>query len=683
MNEQLILVADSDPKNLQILKENLESAGFRVETVTNGIRAWEFIINTPPNIVLSEVTLPEVSGLELLERIQSDERTRKVPLIFLTNKRELQDRIHSLKMGAKDYLVKPLHVKEVIAHIKMVLARLDRKTAKETNSYFKLVGRLEELSIFDLIESFGVERKTGVLNITNKKNQTGQIFFKDGCVINATQGDFRKEKAVFQMLPWSSGDFSMVFKEVGVPDEIAVSNLGLLLQGLKRMEQREKYIQQLPGANVKFLPTSTFQSLLTKKKLSKEVVNFVSLFDGNRDINAIIENSTYEEIRTLDLTIRLFKQGFIKPSSPQMRVTRRPSPELLDVEPDIQPPIFEEKRPPKIAKPAPKAAPIPAPKPIRSQPIQAPKPERPPKAAVPEYRQVARKIEPQQPAPKPVAPKREIPPEPKPAAYKVNAVPEIKPEELNQEMETPIRNKIVLPKEDGKLKPMAMPKPPKPPAGEYPPAELESEIIKTVVFKKKPVEKKIPEIIEPVSLKEPQTDLFIFIGDSEIPKQSVFQALVENDFKKRNFNGIGIGEIKISSIKVSDNYAVNLVSIPLDGKFNVLLDNYADKLSAYSLVVDCLQPDQWEYFGYVARMLHERHIRPFSVIATNMTNSDIPSMEVLRDRLNLSQNIPVHICEPINKANIKNILIASIPNWPRERSHNISKKDFASYELES
>jgi CheY-like chemotaxis protein/signal recognition particle receptor subunit beta len=696
MNEQLILVADSDPKNLQILKENLETAGFRVAVVSNGTRAWEFIKNTPPAIVLSEVTLPEISGLELLERIQEDEQTNHIPLIFLTNRRELQDRVHSLKMGAKDYLVKPLHVKEVIAHIRMVLARLDRRHSKDSNSYFKLVGRLEELSIFDLIESFGVERKTGVLNVINNKKQTGQIFFKDGCVINATRGDFRKEKAVFQMLPWNSGDFSMVFKEVNVPDEIAVSNLGLLLQGLKRMELKEKYIQHLPSSKVYFLPTSTFQNLLAKRKLPKEVVKFVSLFDGKRDINAIIENSIYDEIRTLELINRLHKQGFIKSASPRSKVTRRPSPEL----PDVQPTIIEDERPPRVAAPKPEVRIKPAPQPeirpemktepesipeerpkirIEPQPRPAPKPDI---QAIPEPGPVAKPDVKVEPAPKP-APRPEIDAEPEPIA-------ELKPKaEPLPIAERPVKKPPKAPEViddrngDGRIKPKSVARTPKPPAEEYPRVELEEEIIKTVVFKKKPVEKKPPEVIESVSSQKARSDLFAFIGDPETPQSSLFLNLVKSNYKQRNFTGVGIGEIKVSSIRISNQYAVNLVSIPLKGKFNVLLDNYAEKLSAYALVVDCYQPGQWEYLGYVARMLHERYITPFVVVAVNMQKSDVNSMEVLRDRLNLSQSVPVFICEPITKANIQKMFAEHIPNWPLKQSRTLSEKDFVPFEIES
>lgn len=316
MSKQTIVVADSDPKNLQILKENLESANFQVRTATDGLQAWEQIVKDSPAIVLSEVSLPGLDGLQLLERLQQDKATAFVPLVFLTNKRELQDRIRSLKMGAKDYLVKPLHVKEVIAHIKMVLGRLERRKPENGDSFFKIMGKLEELNVFDLIENFGVEQKTGILTVHNNNNKSGQIYFRQGCVVGAIQGDFRREKAIYQMLPWKKGYFTMVFKDVTVKDEIAVSNLGLLLQGLKRMEQREKYLKEFPSPHLKFVLTSIFRKILSKKKATKDLIQFVSLFDGRRDILEIIDDSCYDDLKTLERLIRLYRQGFIKPVQP-------------------------------------------------------------------------------------------------------------------------------------------------------------------------------------------------------------------------------------------------------------------------------------------------------------------------------------------------------------------------------
>ena len=238
MEHPIILVADGDPKNLQILRESLEAAGFGVILASDGTIAWQKSREEIPDLILSEVNLPKLDGFQLLEKLKSEAATSSIPLMFLTNRREIQDRVRSLRGGVKDYMIKPLHVKEVIGRIRMILGRIERMKEDEIEANRKLVGRLEEFSVVDLIESFGVERKSGILTLHNQHNKIGEIYFRDGAVINAALGNVKAEKAVYRMLPWRHGHFTMLFREVNVPDDISISNLGLLLQGFKRMEER-------------------------------------------------------------------------------------------------------------------------------------------------------------------------------------------------------------------------------------------------------------------------------------------------------------------------------------------------------------------------------------------------------------------------------------------------------------
>lgn len=662
MNDQSILVADSDPKNLQILKENLEVAGFRVATVTNGVQAWELVRKTPPTIVLSEVNLPEMDGLQLLERIQNDAQLAPIPLIFLTNKRELKDRVQSLKMGAKDYLVKPLHVKEVIAHIKMVIARIERQRSNETNSYFKIVGKLEELNVFDLIESFGIERKTGILTITNQQKLSGEIFFKDGCVINARQGDFKKERAIFQMLPWTTGGFSMVFRDVNVPDEIAVSNLGLLLQGLKRMEHREKLLSQLPPANVTFLPTSTFKNLIAKRKMSPEMVRFISLFDGKRTVGDILNFSVYDDLRTLELTVRLYKQGFIKPTSdvvpPTLKIPR-PEPDLPEIKPV---PVIDvdEPRPAKTKEPAIRtiniAAKTDAPtidkiEVIRKNGTHAATPQR-----LPEITENQDVEGPRQADRVPVQ----------------NLTPEGLPAE-------PITREKTLDS------PMVEPVPARPRTGKepetFPKPAIDHEIIQTVVFKK-PKESPTAES-KSISPAQPmKTGLVLFLGDPEESGKSIFRTITNDTYKVRNFNNIGTGEIKYSRVKVSADYALNLISLSLKGRMDLVLEKYADKLTTFTLIVDCLDLKNLDYAGYLSRMFYEKYTVPFFITAINFQASELASLDVLRDRMGVHPRIPAFACEPTDRLAIRNALKEMIPDWPMDPSIKVVETELETVDFE-
>lgn len=313
MDNPTVLVADKDPKNLQILKESLEAADFRVITTGNGNEAWSTIQSEKPDIVISEVDIPGIDGFKLFQKMQNDPVGASIPVVFLTNRRNLEDRLKSLRAGVKDYMIKPLHVKEVIARLKMIIRRIERIKTEETEPNRKHTGRLEDKSVENLVESYGIQRRTGVLTLYDQNNRSGEIYFREGAVVNARFGNFKAEKAVYQMLPWKHGHFLMTFKDLNIDDAITVSNLGLLLQGFKRMQHRERLIKRLPPLTTIFVKTPIFEKVLNKKAISTDALKFISLFDGKRTLNHILTESTYDDLKTLERVIKLSEQGFICP----------------------------------------------------------------------------------------------------------------------------------------------------------------------------------------------------------------------------------------------------------------------------------------------------------------------------------------------------------------------------------
>lgn len=313
MENPLILVADADPKNLQILRDSLEASGFSVVLAQDGPEAWDKIQAEQPDMILSEVNLPGIDGFALLEKCKESPLTAPIPIMFLTTQSDLQNRIRGLRGGVKDYMIKPLHVKEVIARVRMILRRTARSRNGENDTSRKMAGRLEEYSVIELIENFGAERRTGILRVFNENNRNGEIWFRNGAVVHATFGTLKAENAVYQMLPWKTGHFVMTFKEIEPMETVSISNFGLLLHGFKRIEQRERLFKQLPSPETTFVITERFQKILQRQELSQEARKFLALIDGRHDIMQIIDAGIYDDIRTLERLVKLYRQGLIVP----------------------------------------------------------------------------------------------------------------------------------------------------------------------------------------------------------------------------------------------------------------------------------------------------------------------------------------------------------------------------------
>ena len=130
-----ILVAEDEPKIGAYLRQGLSEAGFAVQWVADGGEALRCALSEPCDLLVLDVMLPGLDGIEVCQRIR--ERSN-VPIIMLTAKGETSDRVSGLEMGADDYIVKPLEMREVIARIRAVFRRLAPEDSGKL-SYDKLV----------------------------------------------------------------------------------------------------------------------------------------------------------------------------------------------------------------------------------------------------------------------------------------------------------------------------------------------------------------------------------------------------------------------------------------------------------------------------------------------------------------------------------------------------------------
>jgi len=121
-----ILVADDEPDVLALLAANLRSAGFSVFTADDGPSALNIMRERTPNLLVLDLMLPGMSGLEVCRSLKANPATARIPIIMLTAKAEEVDRIVGLELGADDYITKPFSPRELVLRIKNVLKRIGK-----------------------------------------------------------------------------------------------------------------------------------------------------------------------------------------------------------------------------------------------------------------------------------------------------------------------------------------------------------------------------------------------------------------------------------------------------------------------------------------------------------------------------------------------------------------------------
>ncbi|MCR5417339.1 MAG: response regulator transcription factor [Lachnospiraceae bacterium] len=159
-----ILIAEDEVATAKALKLLLEKGGYTVDIVHSGTDAWDYIQAGTYDVIVLDIMMPGISGLEVLERIR---RARmKTPVLMLTAKAEIEDRIAGLEAGADDYLPKPFATGELIARVKA----LGRRSENYTDSLQK-VGNLE-------LDGNRYEMRCGKksVNLTNKEYRLLELF---------------------------------------------------------------------------------------------------------------------------------------------------------------------------------------------------------------------------------------------------------------------------------------------------------------------------------------------------------------------------------------------------------------------------------------------------------------------------------------------------------------------------
>lgn len=153
-----ILVVDDEPDAVELIQFNLKSAGFEVVTASDGAEALKKARALLPNLIVLDLMLPEVDGLEVCKILRRDSQTSGIPIVMLTAKAAEVDRVLGLELGADDYVTKPFSPRELVLRIMRLLRTDSEEEQKKTRIQIK------DLTID--IPAHRVEVKTKLVDLT-------------------------------------------------------------------------------------------------------------------------------------------------------------------------------------------------------------------------------------------------------------------------------------------------------------------------------------------------------------------------------------------------------------------------------------------------------------------------------------------------------------------------------------
>jgi len=124
---KLIAVVDDEPDILELVSLHLKNAGFRVKEFLDGESFYRFLDTQIPDLLILDLMLPDIDGLEICKYLKRKEELAEIPIIMLTAKSEETDKLLGLELGADDYVTKPFSPKELVARVRAVLRRQKQK----------------------------------------------------------------------------------------------------------------------------------------------------------------------------------------------------------------------------------------------------------------------------------------------------------------------------------------------------------------------------------------------------------------------------------------------------------------------------------------------------------------------------------------------------------------------------
>jgi len=157
-----ILCVDDEPDILEILKYNLSNEGYNVSTAADGKSAIKIAYNISPNLIIMDIMMPKMDGIEACEKLRSDEKFNDTIIMFLTARGEDYSHVAAYDAGADDYVTKPVKPKVLVSKVKGLLRRLKKVIANDINEI-----------VFDDIkidrEKYKVYISNNVLNLPRKE----------------------------------------------------------------------------------------------------------------------------------------------------------------------------------------------------------------------------------------------------------------------------------------------------------------------------------------------------------------------------------------------------------------------------------------------------------------------------------------------------------------------------------
>ena len=301
-----ILLALKAKEDVKVLTDNLGSTDFEFIVAANGASAVEAAVNDPPALIVADIDLPVVSGEKLFKIFRSSRFTSHVPFLFIS---DTAMELKGFQAKTDTLLTRPFNAEEASGRIRQVLLLSSGASGSEG----ELTGKLHQMGLSDIIQFLNMNKKEGELRVTGE-GVSGVLYIKDGEIYNVVLGDVEKEKALYRLLGWADGDFEFVSCQVQTLRKIHSSSSGLLMEGMRQLDEMKKSTAFYPDR--RSLLTLTVEPGSVKLDVAPEIIEIIKLLKLYSKLADVVDNSTFTDFEVLDALMTMLSMGIIDVKPP-------------------------------------------------------------------------------------------------------------------------------------------------------------------------------------------------------------------------------------------------------------------------------------------------------------------------------------------------------------------------------
>jgi DNA-binding response OmpR family regulator len=323
-----VLIVDDDPKIGRLLKFKLSKADYEAEYFNSGAEALKRIPELKPHLVISDIEMPNMNGYQFCEQLRQDSRTAYIPFIFLSGRTDATDQIEGLRLGADDYVCKPVKIDFLLERMGRVLDRAAK--AKSFKSLADFSGNLSQMNLNDVMQIVESNHKTGELEFSTGEGRTiGRILFRKGNLIKAQFGALEGAEAFYGLMDEEEGFFEFFAREVSETEQITITNMAALLQGSRLIDEAKSLYAMLPDLDALLtLSREDVPPKVVDRSGKERIRKIIGMVEKQFTAREIINSGKMSRPRAASILVELMKNDVVTVLAEDSAAKEAPKPRL-------------------------------------------------------------------------------------------------------------------------------------------------------------------------------------------------------------------------------------------------------------------------------------------------------------------------------------------------------------------